>query len=160
MVQFLQEVGMSVETHRNHFAQEDDDHLWIPVCASNGWPIISGDKGLEKVALNVKSVTDSAAKVFLLTDSNMKGVEWGAAIIAARRKMQRIVDENDGPFFVTIGMCHDIHVGQIRFVGSGKPKVRPAPMHALNSPVDDALSNDAADKPKENLPEIQPDLFE
>lgn len=126
MVQFLKEVGMSIEVHRDHFEQDGDDHLWIPVCAQKEWIILSGDKGIEKVALNVQAVIESCAKIFLLTDSNMKGIEWGAAIIAARHRMQKMVDENDGPFFCNIGVCKDSHVGQIRFVGTGKPKEKPS----------------------------------
>jgi hypothetical protein len=124
MVQFLQALGMSIEIHRDHFPQDEDDHLWIPVCAEKGWAIISGDKGIEKAALNAQAVIDSHAKVFILTDANMKGIEWAAAIIAGRHRMQKIIDENDGPFYVTVGKSYESHVGRLRFVGSGGPKIR------------------------------------
>lgn len=122
MVEFLTALNMRVEVHRNHFGQDDADHEWIPKCAANGWVIISGDKGLEKVALNVQAVTSSCAKVFLLTDSNMKGIEWAASIITGRHRMRKIIEENNGPFFATVGKGHDIHVGRPRFVGTGGPK--------------------------------------
>ena len=114
MVHFLKEIGMRVEVHRDHFKQEEADHLWIPVCAQKGWVIISGDKGLEKTAINSESVSTSAAKVFLLTDNNLKGVEWAASIITGREKMQKFVNDNDGPFFATVGKGHDGHVGNLR----------------------------------------------
>ncbi len=124
MVEFLKALGMSVEIHRDHFPQSEDDHVWIPVCAQNGWAIISGDKGIEKAALNAQAVIESNAKVFLLTDGNMKGIEWAAAIISGRHRMRKIIDDNDAPFYVSVGKTHDNHVGRLRFVGSGKPKER------------------------------------
>lgn len=141
MVEFLTALGMNVEVHRNHFHQDTDDHDWIPVCAQNGWVIISGDKGLEKAALNVRAVTDSAAKVFLLTDSNMKGIEWAASIITGRHKMQKIVDENNGPFFATISKGNDIHIGRPRFVGAGSPRPKQpivTAMVAIDEPPQEA----------------------
>lgn len=125
MVQFLKAMGMCVEVHRDHFAQDEADHLWIPVCAKRGWVIISGDKGIEKAALNVEAVTNCAAKVFLLTNNNLKGVEWAASIITGREKIQKIVDDNDGPFFARVTKANGGHVGDLRFVGSGKPKEKP-----------------------------------
>lgn len=125
MVQFLKAMGMCVEVHRDHFAQDEADHLWIPVCAKRGWVIISGDKGIEKAALNVEAVTNSAAKVFLLTNNNLKGVEWAACIITGREKMKTIVGENDGPFFARVTKGNGSHVCDLRFVGSGRPKEKP-----------------------------------
>lgn len=122
MVEFLKNIGMIVEVHRDHFNQDEDDHIWIPTCAAQGWVIISGDQGLEKAALNARAVIDSAAKVFILTDNNMKGIEWAASIITGRQKMAKLVLENDGPFYATVGKGHDTHVGKLRFVGQGKPK--------------------------------------
>jgi hypothetical protein len=126
MVQFLRELGMCIEVHKDHFGQEEDDDIWIPICAQRGWTIVSGDQGLEKVALNVKAVTESGAKVFILTDSNSPGLVWAASIITGRHKMQRLVNDNEGPFFVTVGHGHDLHIGHPRFIGDGKPKERAA----------------------------------
>ena len=147
MVEYLTTLGMHVEVHRDHFQQDDADHNWIPICARNGWVIISGDKGLEKAALNVKAVTDSAAKVFLLTDNNMKGIEWAASIITGRRKMQKIVDENNGPFFATIGKGHDVHVGNLRFVGTGGPKPKQAVTTATVAVPESKPAQPAAEPP-------------
>ena len=122
MVQFLKAMGMCVEVHRDHFTQDEADHLWIPVCAERGWVIISGDKGIEKAALNVEAVTNCAAKVFLLTNNNLKGVEWAASIITGREKIQKIVDDNEGPFFARVTKGTGGHVGDLRFVGTGRPK--------------------------------------
>jgi len=156
MVQFLKELGMSVEAHRDHFPQDEADHLWIPICAQKGWAIVSGDKGLEKAALNVRAVTDYAAKVFLLTDNNMKGIEWAASIITGRHKMQRIVDDDDGPFFATVGKGHETHVGQVRFVGAGKPRDKPKSA-AIDAGSADVISERSA-TPTPAMPDPTPKL--
>jgi hypothetical protein len=153
MVEFLKELGMSVEVHRDHFSQEEDDHLWIPICAGNGWVIISGDKGLEKAALNAQAVTESGAKVFVLTDNNMKGIEWAASIITGRHKMQKIVDDNNGPFFVTVGKGTEMHVGKPRFVGQGSPKPK-QPVVATDALAAPAVPADPADSTSPDSPKL------
>lgn len=155
MVEFLKGIGITVEVHRDHFKQDEDDHIWIPTCAAHGWVIISGDQGLEKAALNVRAVTDSAAKIFILTDNNMKGIEWAASIITGREKMTRLVRDNDGPFYATVGKGNDTHVGRIRFVGRGKPKEKQQVIEA-QIPV----TGTAAEPPGQtDRPTPEPKLF-
>jgi hypothetical protein len=156
MVHFLQEVGLHVEVHRDHFEPDADDHFWIPECARQGWVILSGDKGLEKTAVNSAAVISCHAKVFLLTNNNLKGVEWAASIITGREKIQRIVDENDGPFFARVTKGHDGHVGDLRFVGDGKPKAKVmATQETAHKPSQEITANEieaaAKDEAKDQL---------
>jgi hypothetical protein len=112
--------------------------------------ILSGDKGIEKAALNIEAVINCAAKVFLLTNNTLKGVEWAAAIITGREKIQKIVNENDGPFFARVMKGHDGHVCDLRFVGSGKPKQKvPVTLETISTPqVNSSVSE--IDQPAEN----------
>jgi hypothetical protein len=120
----LKRVGMKVEVHYKHFDAEAHDDSWIPKCVENGWTIITGDKAIETDPINRRAVEESGAKVFVTSDTNSRAEEWAAAIIVGRRKLARIVEKNDGPFFVDIDKHATSHVSSVRYVGGGGPKSR------------------------------------
>lgn len=109
--------------HEWGFKPETQDDVWIAECGKQGWAILSGDKGLEKNPVNRKAVIDAACKVFLFTDNNSKAEEWAAAIIMARKQIARIIEKNDGPFYVHIGRESHSHLSPVRFVGTGGRKI-------------------------------------
>jgi hypothetical protein len=120
----LKKVGMNVEVHCNHFAPEAPDDEWIPKCVANGWVIITGDKAIETDPINAKAVEESAAKVFITSDTNSKAEEWAAAIIVGRRKLARIVEYNNGAFCVDVDKYASNHVSSERYIGGGGPKTK------------------------------------
>jgi|SRR6267143_1111836 len=130
-------VGMGIVLHQNWFYQEAPDPEWIGKCGEQGWVILSGDKSIETVPENRQAVIDAKCKVFFFNDTNSYPEEWAAAVIVGRPKLLEIIEQNDGPFFVTIEKYARTHISSIRFVGSGGPKpIGPsAPQQAAPSPV-------------------------
>jgi len=116
----LREANVSIEAHNQHFKKTEDDHIWIPDVTNRGWVIISGDKKIES-GINRVAVIDSAAKVFILSDTNSRSIYWGASFIAGLRAIIRRVKENNGPFFVDVDRECFTHIGTPRFEGHGGP---------------------------------------
>jgi hypothetical protein len=119
----LEDAQLSIEPHRDHFDKTMDDHLWIPEVAGRGWIIISGDKRLES-GINRVAVIESAAKVFVLSDTNSRPIYWGSAFINGLTTILRRVEDNSGPFFVDVLRDASQHVGYPRFLASGGPHQR------------------------------------
>ena len=115
----LRKLGILVELHKDHFEQDSDDAAWIPVCAANGWAILTGDKGIEYSGINRAAVIASGAKVFVISDYKTRGLDQTAALITARHKIVRLATNNVGPFYCTIEMVSDSHVGKPRFEQGG-----------------------------------------
>ncbi len=115
----LRKLGVRIELHKDHFPQDSEDTAWIPICAANGWIILTGDKGIEHSGINRAAVIASAAKVFIISDYRTRGLEQTASLIAARRKMARIAMVNVGPFYCSVEMAKDDHVGKPRFQPGG-----------------------------------------
>ncbi|MGE5114686.1 MAG: hypothetical protein ACM3JB_27820 [Acidobacteriaceae bacterium] len=121
----LRKAGVDVVKHRQKYTQGSlDDRIWIREVAALDWLIISGDKGLELDGINRQAVIQSGAKVFILDETESKGIDWAAALIAGRHKIEKIASNNSGPFFVTVEKNGDSHVCNLRFVGAGGPLIR------------------------------------
>jgi len=132
----LRKVGFSlVALHEWGFGPETQDDVWIAECGKQGWVVLSGDKGLEKNPVNRKAVIDAACKVFIFTDNSSKAEEWAAAVIMARKQIARMVDQNNGPFYVHIGKEAHSHLSSVRFVGTGGRKVIESKSVAASVPV-------------------------
>jgi len=101
------------------------DPTWIARCAAEKWIAISGDKRLETNVENRKAVIDAKCRIFLLEDSNSLPEEWAAAVIAGRLKIENIIRNEPGPFFVNIGKNARSHVTDLR-VPSLTPIGRPS----------------------------------
>jgi PIN like domain len=120
----LRRVGFSlVALHEHGFAPETQDDVWIEECGKQIWVILSGDKGLERNPINKAAIIAAACKVFIFTDNNSKAEEWAAAVIMGRAQIARIIDKNNGPFYVHIGRECQSHVSAVKFVGTGGRKI-------------------------------------
>jgi hypothetical protein len=142
MVRMLRGIDAHIQCHGTYFRQDEDDHIWIPTVAQKGWAIITGDKGIENDGINRQSVIDAKAKVFLLDDSNSRGAEWAASLVLAHRRIMRIAERNNGPFYCTIRKGSDAHVDEsdIRYHAGGGP-IEP-PQSAELSPAQERLNFD------------------
>ena len=145
-----------VALHEHGFAPETEDDVWIAECGKQGWAILSGDKGLERNPINKAAVIAAACKVFIFTDNSSKAEEWAAAVIMARRQIARIIDKNNGPFYVHIGKESNSHLSPVRYVGTGGRKMIEEPKDVV--PVVVSESESVA-QPSEPESPKQSDLF-
>jgi hypothetical protein len=120
----LRDVDVSVEIHKRHYLRDAPDPDWIADASARGWAIISGDKGLELDGINRHAVVKNAARVFLLADTNSRGAEWAAALVAGRHRIIKIAGENRGPFYCKINKTSEQHVEKPEFLEGGGPLPR------------------------------------
>lgn len=121
----LRDAGVSVEVHKRYFLADAPDPEWIADCAHRDWAIISGDKGIEYDGVNRRAVITARAKVFILSDTTSRCVDWAAALVVARHKILKIAKENNGPFYCKVERCKDEHVGVPQFLEGGGPIPKP-----------------------------------
>jgi PIN domain-containing protein len=153
----LRLLGVPVKVHRSLFHPEMPDHEWIPICAANGWAIVTGDKGIEADGLNRSTVIKSAAKIFMMYDYRSKGLEQTAAIIAARRKIARTVTNNVGPFYCPVEIVGESHVGKPNFYPGGYALEAEA-VPEFSIPISEDGSNELQNRNRK-LPKIKSERF-
>jgi PIN like domain len=130
----LKQFGFEVKACNRIYAPEIADTEWIAECAKENWVILSGDKSIEEVPWERQAVIDGKCKVFMFDDSNSASEEWLAAILVGRRRIVHLIENADGPFFITIRKFGHSHISPPRFIpgtGSGwKPPSEHAPISA------------------------------
>lgn len=134
--EMLPQFGFHVKACNRMYPPDFPDVDWIKECASEKWIILSGNKAIEEVPAERQAVIDGKCKVFMFDDTNSKTEEWIAAILVGRRRIFHLVDNSDGPFFVTIRKFGHSHLSHPRFVpntGAGwRPEHKPpAPVETI-----------------------------
>lgn len=117
----LRDLDVNVEVHRRHYLPAAPDPEWIADAAGRGWVIISGDKGIREDGVNRHAVIKARAKIFLLADTTSRGAEWAASLVMARKKILRIADQNNGPFYCVVEKGTEHHVHKPEFFEEGGP---------------------------------------
>jgi hypothetical protein len=114
----MRRVGFKVRSIYQVYPKRKHDNVldptWITKCSAKNWVAISGDKRLETNIENRKAIIDAKCKVFLLEDSNSLPEEWAAAVICGRYKIEDIIRNESGPFFVNIARNARNHVSGFR----------------------------------------------
>ena len=148
----LRALDVNVEVHRRYYLPAAPDPEWIADATARGWVIISGDKGIREDGVNRHAVIKARAKVFLLADTNSRGAEWAASLVMARKKILRIAEQNNGPFYCVVEKGHDSHVHKPEFFEVGGP-IPSAPIseYQIASPV----QTETEAKPAPSTPAIQ-----
>lgn len=134
----LKRSGFGVILCSHTYAFETKDVTWIAECAKNNWIIISGDKRIERVPEERQAVIEGKCKVFMFEDSNSSAENWAAAILVGKQRIAKLVEEADGPFFVTLKKYGHGHVTLPRFVpgvGAGWKIVEQQPVKPLDTPI-------------------------
>jgi hypothetical protein len=111
-----------------------NDVDWIAECAKNNWIILSGNKEIEQVPVERQAVVDGKCKVFMFDDTNSQTEEWVAAILVGRKRIVHLVENADGPFFVTIKKFGDSHFSLPRFIPGSGAGWRPAQKEVVQAP--------------------------
>ena len=122
----LRDLDVNVEVHKRHYRPDAPDPEWIADATNRGWVIISGDKGIREDGVNRHAVIKARAKVFLLTDTTSRGAEWAASLVVARKKILRIAEQNNGPFYCVVEKGNDHHVHKPEFFEAGERIPSPA----------------------------------
>lgn len=99
----LKAEGLSVEIHDDHFARDEEDHVWLRKTGGRGWVILTKDQRLRYRPLEIAALRSSGARVFILVAGNMRGSEIADVFVLALRTICRILLTHQGPFIGRVG---------------------------------------------------------
>lgn len=102
----LRGVGEQVEIHDDHLARDASDEAWMRLAAANGWVVLTRDARIRHRPLERACLLDAGLIVFVLTSASLTGPEMAAAFLAARGKIRRVLDREEGPLAPLLASRH------------------------------------------------------
>jgi predicted nuclease of predicted toxin-antitoxin system len=106
----LVKAGLVVEIHDDHFARDEEDHIWLKKVGERGWVVLTKDQRLRYRPLEIAALRASRARVFVLTAGNLRGGEIAAVFLGAVSHIQRILDLRKGPFVARISRSGSVGI--------------------------------------------------
>ena len=102
MAQAFRDGGHLAELYDDHFPQNAADVEWIPVVVARGWVIVSRDQAIHRNPLERAVLFRAGARAFILTSSNVTGVEAGTIFLRHIEKIEALVREKPPPFIARV----------------------------------------------------------
>jgi hypothetical protein len=82
-------LGFSVTTHREHFADDAEDVVWLSASGKHGWIVLTKDGRIRSRELERRALYASGAHAFFLGNQNLPGRSMAAAYVRAMPRMLR-----------------------------------------------------------------------
>ena len=98
VAQALREVGESVEIHDEHFAPDARDEAWLVEVGKRGWIVLTKDDRIRYRVTERTALTSARVRAFVLTSSQLQGVEMAAAFVKALPRIKRLIANRAPPF--------------------------------------------------------------
>ncbi|MFS8085773.1 MAG: hypothetical protein ACMG6H_09100 [Acidobacteriota bacterium] len=95
----LIEIGAHVELHHKYYKDDEDDKVWLPDVCQKEWVIISQDQFNE---LERQAIRNAGGRAFLIVEGSRTGDEQAQMVVAAMRRMLRILKATPAPFIARI----------------------------------------------------------
>jgi len=80
-----------VHIHDDHFAPDEQDHIWLPKVAAKGWGILTKDKDIRHRKLELDAVLNNEAYMLTFGQGDYTAKEMAEAFQQALPKIRRSV---------------------------------------------------------------------
>jgi predicted nuclease of predicted toxin-antitoxin system len=98
----LQDLGVKVEFHKNHFLPNSPDIEWLTVVSQKDWIILTKDTNIGRNILEIQAMAYSNAKVFTLISANLNSATMIDIFEKTIEKIDNFATTNPAPFIAKI----------------------------------------------------------
>jgi predicted nuclease of predicted toxin-antitoxin system len=98
----LQNLGVEVEFHKDHFAPDSPDTEWLTIVSQRGWIVLTKDENIGRNPLEIRAMASSNAKVFALVSGNLNTLQMRTIFAEAIDKIDKFARGNQPPFIAKI----------------------------------------------------------
>jgi len=98
----MRAMGISVETHDQHFRKNALDTEWISQIAEKEWVILTKDERIGKNALERQVVARTGLRMFTFTSQQLSGDDMVKILEKAIIPMQKFIEKKSAPFIAKI----------------------------------------------------------
>jgi hypothetical protein len=94
----LQQVGVHVEIHASHFADNTPDAVWLSHVGQQGWIVLMKDKRIRSRPHERQAVLYAGVRAFVLVAGNITGPAMGESFVNALPAMYDLLRQRDTSF--------------------------------------------------------------
>lgn len=98
----LRDAGLSAEVHRDHFAPNAPDEVWLPVVAQGGWIILTSDENLQRRVRERDALMHAGAAVFVVVGGDAKTEVLAKNFVHGLPKVEQALTETPLPFIAKL----------------------------------------------------------
>jgi predicted nuclease of predicted toxin-antitoxin system len=102
LAQTLQDQGLTIALHDDHFPQNALDVEWLPKVGQRGWVVLTKDTRISRNTTERLSVAFHNIRMFALTSQNLTGEEMANAFVAAIDRIYKHLRQYDAPFIAKV----------------------------------------------------------
>jgi len=106
----LENAGIRVERHLNHFARGTPDEDWLPFVGANGWLLLTTDSRIRYRSNEKQAVIRNNVRMFYFTTNNLSGREMAIALEKALPQIRRLFISQSPPFIASISRSGDVQL--------------------------------------------------
>ncbi len=104
LVQGLQNLGLNIERHDDHFTQTTIDVEWISHCGEKQWIIVSSDKNIKKNVLEKQAIMAAGVAAFFFTSASISSDQQVEAFSKALKRISTFIQSQKRPFIARINI--------------------------------------------------------
>ncbi|MBK7704224.1 MAG: hypothetical protein IPJ30_00245 [Acidobacteria bacterium] len=99
----LRRLGLTVETHDEHFEQNALDIEWLARCGRMRWVVISSDRAIKSNSLEKRILFENGVAAFFFTSANLTSGQQFEIFSKALRRVASLIINETRPFIARIG---------------------------------------------------------
>ncbi len=100
----LEEEGLRVERHDDHFPPTTPDAEWLREVGARGWVALSHDKTIRYVTAEREAVSHAGVRLFILIGKHPH-IDLSRNLVNTMPKVKELLDQNPGPFIAKVMMA-------------------------------------------------------
>ena len=98
----LQEAGIAIEPHSDHFAGETPDAEWLPVVADRDWYVLSNDLGIHRKRIERELVINGGIGLFLVVGGHAPMRHLAHNFVNTYALVEKFIEDHERPFIAKI----------------------------------------------------------
>jgi predicted nuclease of predicted toxin-antitoxin system len=98
----LQDLGVQIEFHKDHFEPDSPDTEWLPIVSKNGWIVLTKDENIGRRKIEIKSFADCQGRVFVLVARNLSTQKIIDIFSNTMTRIEQFTENNQAPFMAKI----------------------------------------------------------
>lgn len=98
----LSRAGLTIHRHRDYFADDEADEVWLPAVAERGWVSLTLDKAILRNELERDAVFLSGSRLILLSGANSPVIQLARNFINTSGRIATFLQKETAPFIASV----------------------------------------------------------